>query len=153
MAMLTINSRVPHDAPGEPVMVFYDHGDFEIAFNGDVEYIRENSNSEIIGVARLAEVISDLNVYLGDTALAPEKDGSFILFVSGVTVAGDPDEAVIEFTEDGSWRIVGLAEAEAAIEDGESYNFITMIEVLADAREFVSYHRDDFFDGSEEDRD
>lgn len=150
MALLTINARVPFEQPGEPVIVFYDHGDFEIAFGGDVDYIRETSNSEVIGVAQVAQVVSDLNVFLGDTALAPEKDGSFILFVSGITVAGDEDEAVLVFTDAGEWRIATMAEAESEIESGIAYNFVTLLEVLEDVRQFVHYHKDDFFDGEAE---
>lgn len=150
--LLTCNTTVPAvDHPGTPALVFFDNGQWEIAYNGDVGYISESP--AFVGSITVIELLNEL-ADLNDCDEMDEVDGDIILFIDLTIEAGAEDEPVIGLWEDGVAEIMFRDSVEHMIEIGSTdniYNYIPLPEFMDDLRKFVSLHREGMFGRDDED--
>lgn len=144
--LLTINSEVPsRDLPGTPAVVFYDNGDWEIAFDGDVSYIDETSPN-YLGSVKVIDIIDELRL-LEDDDVCDVDDDRTVLFLSTYTNVGSAGEYVVGVLADGSSTIMFRVQAERMVEkEAAMHNFVPVVDLLEELRSFVSYHGDEMFD-------
>lgn len=148
--LLTCNQTVPGpEHPGTPALVFYDNGEWEIAYNGDVDYLRDNPS--FVGDELVSEILSELSLELGDDEM-DQVDGNTILFLDVTIETGHGSTPILALFDDGVCQIMEQGEAQLLMEaDGGVFNFIHLPELLDDIRKFLSLHRDGMFGREEED--
>lgn len=161
--LLTCNQHVPGpDHPGTPALVFFDNGDWEIAFNGDVDYISDSP--AYVGTDLVSKILSELSLeYDGDEM--DEVDGETILFIDITVTETGPSLPVLALFDDGFSQIMEVGDAQKLIDtNGGVFNFVQLAEFMDDLRKFLSknstkmFGRDDAderppLDFEDEDRD
>src|SRR6478735_12365975 len=135
-SLLTLNSVVPPvEHPGTPAIVIYDNGDWEIAHDGDVDYIAEGS-SNFFATVHFVEFFIDLMIYfdIGDRDDLDVSGDRVILFIEETVTAGALDEPVMLIWSDTETDVMDRAEAEGIIasDTNAALNFIPVLDLFAD---------------------
>lgn len=147
-SLITINSSIPHSGPAEPALVFFDDGRWEIAYAGDVDYIKhgfgETTDDSFVGTV---SVLTLLDEWLAIIELDPlERDGeNVILFLNQTVDVGRWDEPVVVLFANGDAEVTYRETAEQSSTDDEDFvNFVTIDDLVAELREFVAdFHAKD----------
>ena len=148
--LLTCNSNVPGpEHPGTPALVFFDNGDWEIAFNGDVDYISDSP--AYVGTDLVSKILSELSLeYDGDEM--DEVDGETILFIDITIEETGPAIPVLALFDDGFSQIMAAGDAQMLIgSDGGVFNYVQLAEFMDDLRKFLSKNRTAMFGRDDED--
>lgn len=142
--LLTISSNIPlSDHPSTPAIVMQDNGDWEIAFDGDVGYIKDTSPT-FLGAVQVIEIFNELRL-LNDYDEIDDDGVRAHLFIELSVDTGTPEEPVVGFWNDGSSTVMDLETAQnLLVEDADFYNFITFADLLPEVRTFVHYNQDTF---------
>lgn len=152
--LLTCYQNIPGvDRPGTPALVHFDNGDWEIAFNGDVDYISESP--AYVGSNLIAELLSEISLELDGDEM-DSVDGEVILFVEATIETGVPDELVLGLWRDGEASVMSRADAAFMIEADQDeeqgvYNFVPLPDLFDDLRKFLSRNRTKMFGHDEDD--
>ena len=151
--LLFLDTEVPdRDAPGTPAFVFYDNGDWEIAFAGDLDYIK--GSSAYLGSATMIEVIDYLNTDY-DLELVDENDGTAFLYTSIEITEEADNEPLIVLHDDGEFDIYERAIAVELVnnEDSGVYNFVSLVEVFEELERFLRRRIPESMDDGRDDDD
>jgi hypothetical protein len=150
--LLTCNTMVPNiENPGTPALVYFDDGQWEIAYNGDVGYISESP--KFVGSVTIIELLNELAGH-EDFDEMDEVDGNIILFTQLTIETADEGEPVVALWDDGTAEIMCRVFAERMIDvggDDNVYNFVTLPEFFDDLRKFTSNHAEGMFGRDDED--
>lgn len=135
---LELNATVPDRGhPGSPVLVYFDNGDWEIAFAGDVDFIERGSN-HFAGSVSVIDLITEARALFDFDGV--DSDGEVAhLYIEGETNVGKQDEDVFILYETDEPFMTVREHAENLIkEDDEAFNFIPLVDLLEDIRDFVA---------------
>lgn len=141
--LLTLNTMVPNGGPAEPVLVFHDDGKWEIAYAGDVDYIRnygdtsESPRPTYVGNASIADILDSFLTLIGKPLLDRYGLPETHLFVSETIPHDVPGEPMVAVYLDGGYRVMTEWMASRDIEeDSNLLNYIPLIAVVEDFRQF-----------------
>jgi hypothetical protein len=159
-ALLTLNTTIPAaDHDGTPVVIIYDNGDWEIAFAGDVYYIREGNDSFHSHHA-FSEVfvLAMIHFETGDEDDLDVSDGIIYFEISEVINVGDEDEPVLVIFQDGECDVTERYHAQAMADSDNTMdviqNFIPLFDLFKDFSTFRARHEELMFgEGMESDED
>ncbi len=154
-SLLTLNTTVPTiDRVGTPYIVFFDNGDWEIAMQGDIEFIIESSTN-FLGAEPFIDFFIGLMIFfdLGDADDLDVSDGLAYLMISETVQAGGGDEPVMLIYQDGVTDVVTRQEAEniISLDPNVGYNFIPALDLFEDYRTYRARHEDVMFSDGDED--
>jgi len=156
-ALLTLNTTVPSEEyPGTPAVVVYDNGDWEIVFNGDVDYIAHDSSSFFCSMTFIQFFIELIYHYdLGDEDDLDVSDGVVTLFIEQPCVVNESDEPVLMIWADGQFEVLDRDEAESIFKmDRDTVaNFIPVADLIADFQEWRGRMGDSVFPERDDDDD
>jgi len=150
--LLTINTTVPEAGSyGVPEIVFFDNGDWDIVFSGDVPVIEDNS--AYVGSLNSIEFMNELRL-INDYNACDEVDRGVLLFIEVTIDEGTFEEPVLGIYTEGDSFITERFHAERLLEeDGMFFNFIPVVEIMDDLRKFISRNLDTMFPVDEIDDD
>ena len=150
--LLFLDTEVPdRDSPGAPAFVFYDNGDWEIAFAGDLDYIK--GSSAYLGSATIIEVIDSLNTEF-DLELVDENDGTAFLYTSIEITEEADDEPLLVLHDDGEFDIQERANAVELVDAaGGAYNFVSLVELFEELERFLRRRIPESMDDGRDDDD
>lgn len=158
-SLLTINTTIPTaDEPGSPVIVLYENGDWEVAFAGDVDYIKEGNNS-FHSYHSFADVFVSTMVFfeLGDEDDLDVSDGIIYFSMSEKITPGDEMEPVLIIYEDDMVEVMERYHAEqmtiADLTMSIVQNFIPLIELFEEFEKFRERNEHTMFGGEGLDED
>ena len=153
--LLTCYQNIPGvDRPGTPALVFFDNGDWEIAFNGDVDYISESP--AYVGSELVAELLSEISLELDGDEM-DSVDGEVILFIEATIETGTGEELVLALWDDGVVTAMMRADVESMIANDDDrplsrvFNYIPLPDFFDDLRKFLSRNRTKMFGHDEDD--
>ena len=152
-ALLTLNTAVPvSEHPGTPAIVVYDNGDWEIAFQGDVDYIREGS-SNYLGYFTFIDLFVDVMIFfdIGDVDDLDVSGDRAILFIEEQIATGEEAEPVMLIYGDGEFDVMHRSEAEGLIEldPDAAFNFIPLVDLFKDFAKWRGLADDEMLWGRE----
>jgi len=136
-----IYAKVPEaDSPTCPLLVFYENGDWNIEFAGDVEFIKSNILTTL-NCAMLLQLFSD-------EEFDYDSEGCDIYLE--LEVESDIEEPVVLIWCDGRATAGDRFQAENLIRNGNTdfYNYIPLSELVEDIAKFITRHSDMMFDDS-----
>lgn len=147
--LLTLNTIIPNGYPADPVLVFHDNGSWEIAFAGDVDYIRNygepamaGTDITYVGHAPVVDIIDKYLALLGKPALSRYADADIStahLFLSVSAPYNCPEEPVVAVYFDGTVRVMTEWMASRDLDEDENLlNYIPLAALIEDIRTFVS---------------
>lgn len=147
--VLTLNTYIPSvDLPGSPVIVVFDNGDWEIAFNGDVDYISEGSPNFFVAVP-FTEFFVDLMIFfdLGDIDDLDVMGDTTNIFIEETITPGANNEPVLLIWQDKAAEVLDRADAHDIfnINTEDALNFIPVAEIIEDFQKFRSTYADVMF--------
>jgi hypothetical protein len=145
--ILSIDSDIPgSEEANTPVLVFYDNGDWEVAFAGDVDYIRDKSPA-FVGSGTLIEIFNELLLVNGFDEIDEQGTRATLLVDLPVTV-GALDEPVVGYWLSGEFDTMLREHAEQLVKaspdpDVRLHNFIPVVDLVKETRNFLRYHAED----------
>ena len=150
-SLLTLNTTIPSvDHPGSPVLIIYENGDWEVAFSGDVDYIREGNNS-YHSHHTYADIFVGTMIFfeMGDEDDLDVSDGIIYFQISETIDQGGEEEPVLLIYSDGEIDVIERYHAEQMIFNDPTMevvqNFVPLLDVFEDFRTFRGQHEEMMF--------
>jgi hypothetical protein len=156
-SLLTLNTTIPTaDEPGAPVVVVYETGDWEIAFAGDVDYIKEGNDS-FHSYHSFTDVFVSTMIFfeLGDEDDLDVSDGVIYFTISETVQTGQEEEPVLIIFEDDMVEVMERYHAEQMVLSDRTMdivqNYIPLIELFEEFAKFRARHEDIMFGEGQDD--